>query len=194
MSSALTLPSNTKRCSRCGSRKPVSLFHKSRRSKDGHNTACKACIAREQARFRKTIPYWWGRYRWFIKAAPTMDEKWRKRRCRELTVKAIRLGIIKRPDYCQCCYGRLTVDAHHDDYCDPLKIQWACRACHKRADKAREARLGIVRRSHPFRRIPQSTHREAWRLWTTGKYSQVAIGRMLGIHNSTVSKLVRGLL
>ena len=150
-------------------------------------------LLQSNTRSRKTVSYWRGRFHWFVKAAPSMDEKWRKRRCRELTVKAIRLGIINRPLKCQHCGERLRVDAHHESYNQPLEVQWLCRGCHKLADKARETRLGIVRKGHPYHFIPQSIRNEACRLWATGKYNQMQIGRLLGMHNSTVSKIVRGL-
>jgi hypothetical protein len=127
-----------------------------------------------------------------LRNAVTMNETVRKRRCRILCIRAIKFGIIKRPDYCHCCYAKCRVDSHHESYDAPLDVQWLCRSCHKEADKAREARLGIIRK-HTYHAVPQSTHDEANRLWATGRYSQVVIGKSLGIHNSTVSLIVRGL-
>lgn len=39
----------------------------------------------------------------------------------------------------------------------------------------------------------EKTHAKIMQLWQTGKYSQVTIGKKLGISNSTVSRIVRGL-
>ena len=40
----------TKKCSKCGEHKPVSEFHKEKKSKDGLNTRCATCIAEKNRR------------------------------------------------------------------------------------------------------------------------------------------------
>jgi DNA-binding XRE family transcriptional regulator len=52
--------------------------------------------------------------------------------------------------------------------------------------------LGL-HRNRGYVYVPVSIHQKAKKLWATSKYSQVQIGRRLGINNSTVSKIVRGL-
>lgn len=42
-----------KRCSKCGEFKPLEAFHKHKNSKDGLKSACRACRAEEQKRFRE---------------------------------------------------------------------------------------------------------------------------------------------
>jgi ribosomal protein S27AE len=42
--------------------------------------------------------------------------------------RALRLGLLVRQP-CEVC-GREKVDAHHDDYSQPLKVRWLCRRCH----------------------------------------------------------------
>jgi predicted transcriptional regulator len=54
--------------------------------------------------------------------------------------------------------------------------------------------MGIKRKVIRVRPHPISVHNEARRLWSEGFLSQVEIGRILGIHNSTVSKTVRGVV
>jgi hypothetical protein len=41
-----------------------------------------------------------------------------------------------RPLTCEECGVICTPSAHHTDYTQPLKVQWLCRMCHGRADKA----------------------------------------------------------
>ncbi len=45
------------------------------------------------------------------------------------TRSAIRRGII-RPEPCAVCGAN--AEAHHPDHADPLRVQWLCRAHHKR--------------------------------------------------------------
>ncbi len=56
---------------------------------------------------------------------------------RILVERAIRAGILRRPDKCEEC-GAKAVDkndhhkimAHHDDYSYPLSVRWLCPKCH----------------------------------------------------------------
>lgn len=53
--------------------------------------------------------------------------------------KAIRDGVLVRPEFCQKCgctpgrdsAGRLKIQAHHPDYTRPLAIEWLCCQCHR---------------------------------------------------------------
>lgn len=54
-----------------------------------------------------------------------------------LVEKAIKKGLIERPQICQECgnhcvpaNGRPQIEAHHDDYNHPLTVRWLCRKCH----------------------------------------------------------------
>lgn len=48
---------------------------------------------------------------------------------RQLTRNAIRRGeLLRQP--CERC-GCTTVDAHHDDYSEPLQVRWLCRIHHR---------------------------------------------------------------
>lgn len=45
--------------------------------------------------------------------------------------KALRDGIITKPDKCSKCKKKAKlIDAHHEDYRKPLDITWLCRSCH----------------------------------------------------------------
>ena len=136
---------------------------------------------------------WHLRVRWFEKHFDDMTPKRQKFRCRMLLSKAIAYGIIARPTCCMHCYERVEVFGHHEDYRAVLDVVWLCRKCHNEADRLREQALGIVRKIRGYVYVPASAHEEALRLWKKGGMSQVRIGRLLGISNSTVSKIVRGL-
>ena len=51
------------------------------------------------------------------------------RRAHALVSKAVRDGTLRRGK-CEVC-GSLRVEAHHDDYNQPLVIRWLCRAHHQ---------------------------------------------------------------
>lgn len=57
--------------------------------------------------------------------------------------KAILRGDLTRPDSCEECEeipetmkdGRTSIQAHHDDYDEPLKVRWLCQQCHHETHK-----------------------------------------------------------
>lgn len=54
--------------------------------------------------------------------------------------RAVRKGRLLRPEFCESCLKRCRVHAHHDDYSQPLVVDWLCRACHRVADSMRRER------------------------------------------------------
>ena len=44
--------------------------------------------------------------------------------------KALRKGLLVRPDKCTVCNLKRRVESHHEDYAKPLEILWVCKACH----------------------------------------------------------------
>jgi len=57
---------------------------------------------------------------------------------------AVCAGFLSRPDQCAQCGERRPgkIQAHHDDYDEPLKVCWLCARCHRKADRARRLREG----------------------------------------------------
>jgi hypothetical protein len=131
---------------------------------------------------------------WYTRHQHKWSDKKRHKKCRELVCKAIRCGIIARPSCCQGCGVPCKPDCHHDDYARLLDVQFYCRKCHNQHDREREERLGIMR-AKPERRNflhYRNVYDRALELWKTGEWSQVAIGKLLGISNACVSKWVNG--
>lgn len=58
-------------------------------------------------------------------------------RAHDITEKAILSGRLVNPGSCEICSwsgiykdGRTAIQAHHDDYNEPLKVRWLCKRCH----------------------------------------------------------------
>lgn len=45
---------------------------------------------------------------------------------------AVRAGRLVRPKACPECGASGKVQAHHDDYSQPLTVRWMCRTCHRK--------------------------------------------------------------
>ena len=60
-------------------------------------------------------------------------------RARALVGAAVKAGTLVRPDRCQRCGELRSVQGHHDDYGEPLAVQWLCSECHS-----------IVHPHHPY--------------------------------------------
>jgi hypothetical protein len=75
------------------------------------------------------------------KNASLARSKWspERRLAATLTVNAIRSGrLVRRP--CEICGDTQYVDAHHDDYSQPLAVRWLCRSHHVQHHRAERAR------------------------------------------------------
>ena len=45
--------------------------------------------------------------------------------------RALRNGLLKRPDKCSRCGLIGKIEGHHPDYDKPLEVIWLCRKCHR---------------------------------------------------------------
>lgn len=47
------------------------------------------------------------------------------------TLRAVRNGVLIKPDHCEVCGKKsVKIDMHHKDYTKPLDIVWVCKQCH----------------------------------------------------------------
>jgi hypothetical protein len=60
-------------------------------------------------------------------------------RANELTRNAKKNGTLVKAEHCEQCDNQ-RVEAHHDDYSQPLNVRWLCKACHGLADRQRRQR------------------------------------------------------
>lgn len=92
-------------CARCGIPKPPEAFY------DGRNKSyCRVCLRAYTLEWRKRFP---GR-----------------RRAHVLVARALKDGVLKRPNVCARCATATYTVAHHEDYRRPLKVVWLCDTCH----------------------------------------------------------------
>ena len=53
--------------------------------------------------------------------------------------KAINAGDLERPDECpECGDDAMTIHAHHEDYSNPLDVEWLCPSCHMRLHESQD--------------------------------------------------------
>ena len=149
-----------------------------------------------QKRWRKANPatYTTAKIRWFERHAAEMHEDKRQKRCRYLRSNATRFGLLARPDHCEKCSCECKPQGHHENYTKPLSVEWLCRDCHIKADKARAARLGIVRQPPRQHKLTEYQRRAIFELWATGRFPQTVIAKLVGCTNGYVSRLVRGVV
>lgn len=57
--------------------------------------------------------------------------KWK---CYTAVAKAIKIGVLKKPDKCSKCGVIGYVEGHHSDYTKPLNVDWLCCLCHRAAN------------------------------------------------------------
>lgn len=129
-------------CFKCGVAKPLTDYYAHPQTRDGHLGKCKTCTRQNvQANRREHVLY----YRAYDRSrAKTKERKQyvndasRRHRQKEPTKysartavgNALRDGRLVRGT-CEVC-GVADVEAHHDDYGQPLNVRWLCFACHRR--------------------------------------------------------------
>lgn len=127
---------NVVRCAVCTVEKPVRSFREL-----GRRPVCSGCIFR-QAHERAT------RERAPRKKSKLSPLAQFKQAVRWVVNAAVKAGILIKPKECQRCgstEGR--IEGHHEDYRQPLAVEWVCRRCHVLLDRALEAR-GVPEKGH----------------------------------------------
>ncbi len=145
---------STRVCRACGIIKPIEDFSPSNRGKGYvHWThKCKSCLneiqterrardlekSRRQA--RETYHRRKGKYRDYERQRRATDPSWPQRKAVQrgrvklnanaVVFKAVRDGMLIRPDKCQDCGMPCKPHGHHKDYAKPLEVVWVCTKCH----------------------------------------------------------------
>jgi len=140
-------------CRGCGFPKALTEFYKHEKMADGHLNYCKTCKrgdansvrsrrieyyrkydrerGRTEHRLKKAAKYQAAHPEQVAKAKAGWIERNPEKRAAHIKVgNAIRNGrITKQP--CEKC-GEELAEAHHDDYSNPLDVNWLCTKCHNR--------------------------------------------------------------
>jgi len=132
-----------RQCPGCHKTKTLDEYHVDRLKKNGHTSRCKECNCAAKVQERRDHPdRVLSRYRRYysnnrdgrawtgidaLRQAAYGKVKW-----------AIQTGEIIRPHECDDCRSSdFTIEAHHDDYHQPLNVRWLCKPCHYEADRRR---------------------------------------------------------
>lgn len=156
-----------KPCKKCGETKPLTEFYINAQLRDGHVNTCKTCWtakgreyhAKPENKERKRVRQREYRSKPEKKTMELTAEKlWRtnpvnrakltekqreyrqrhadKYRAHRLVGYAVKTGrLAKKP----CCVCGDEAEAHHDDYSQPLAVQWLCRYHHVQAHRQARA-------------------------------------------------------
>jgi len=129
-----------KQCFRCKEEKPETDFYTDPRMNDGHVGKCKECTRRDVRINRAKRLEYYRKYdtnRNKGSARRILHRIANKRRVQlhpekriaaQVVANAIREGkLIRQP--CEVC-GAAKVEAHHDDYFQPLNVRWLCSRHH----------------------------------------------------------------
>lgn len=148
----------TKTCKRCNQSKPLNCFGTGKRYKDGLKNWCKECYRGYQHEYRqknsKSFRAKQREYRqrpevqkrkYYLNQAPNPRHQ---KEAGNAVKRAIYNGILI-PQPCEVC-GDQRVDAHHDDYSEPLNVRWLCRIHHIEHHKSQKKSrfLGNRKRRH----------------------------------------------
>ncbi len=135
---------NKKTCSNCEKNKIISAFYRDRTRPDGREYYCKNCaniLAREKReRNKETVKLRHKRY--YDKHRENINFKKKdyyqhnkyKFSARGQVKKALKSGLLIKPNKCDYCGLVKKIEAHHNNYNKPLKIIWLCKLCHNRKD------------------------------------------------------------
>jgi len=137
----------TLRCSKCDLVKPISDFLKKKHNKSGYCGYCKSCYNKQQREYmrefreknRKQCREYYARNREerISKVRKYQQENPEKQYAQNKINKAIKRGIIERPDNCSNpkCNNTENIEGHHEDYSKPLEVVWLCGVCHKKINR-----------------------------------------------------------
>jgi hypothetical protein len=145
-----------KTCRECGVEKTLDQYYKHSAMGDGHLNKCIECVKSRVKKHRdenidRIREYDSKRANWPKRAAARKEyakteagklshkralQNYRKRFplkaiAHYALANAVRVGKVKRQEFCSECSSSQKVEAHHDDYTKPLDVRWLCEACHK---------------------------------------------------------------
>ena len=113
-------------CSKCKTKKgPFVAYSKNQQGKQYYR--CNLCNTAHLKRYRKTKV---GMANTKKAVYKSIKKHQNKQNARALVHYHISVGNLCKPSRCQKCSKKITLQAHHEDYLQPLKVRWLCRPCH----------------------------------------------------------------
>lgn len=148
---------STQSCICCSAEKPLEDFYKHPQMANGRLGRCKECHKREIKRNRDENVDRVRAYDRFRAKTPERKAAYaakNKRKRKEMgpeydaahnaVTRAIKSGVLIRPDHCSVCLVHGAPQAHHDDHSRKLDVMWLCPICHAarhvELKKARDAK------------------------------------------------------
>lgn len=116
----------TKICSMCKKELHITEFNVDRSASDGLQAGCRSCHIEYKAEYEKTnksvVAQRLSTYKWEFSNKE-------KKKAHRIVETAIKNGDLI-PESCEVC-SSLKVEAHHEDYSYPFKVNWLCRQHHR---------------------------------------------------------------
>jgi len=95
------------------------------------NPEARARQAARVKKYRAENPEWWREYH-RQKQAEWREKNPEKVKAYSKVHKAKKSGQLKPPKYCQLCWEKKPLEAHHEDYIKALDVMWLCKGCHEK--------------------------------------------------------------
>lgn len=143
-------------CPHCKMGKSLEDFQTNKARYNGRNSWCKVCEKVQQKQWAKDNPQkvrdrlerWKNLYPEAEKekqrryrqnhsdliAQRTMDQRRNfpdRIKARKALAYAVKTRKVLKPNRCEHCQKEVAVQGHHEDYAQPLIVQWLCARCHK---------------------------------------------------------------
>ena len=128
------------KCTRCKVEKPFDEFNKDKSRGKGYSYTCRVCASRSGRSYYENNRdkvlentrrvYQAGKIRIRERAKIYAKDNPEKRKAKSMIRHALNMGRMIKPSTCSVCPESRNLDAHHDDYSQPLVIRWLCRSCH----------------------------------------------------------------
>lgn len=127
-----TIAGALRRCVVCQEELPTTEFYKHPHGLYGVQSKCKPCMRIYMRQHRLSKREYYRKYdsdRYQMgRKIVTRDEK--KKRATAMVNIRVQRGTMDKPTQCSRCDSTDRIEAHHEDYDQPLVVTWLCRLCH----------------------------------------------------------------
>lgn len=129
-----------KECTICHEVKPLGAFYNNSKMTGGYLNQCKVCKLKYQKSYAKTDAGKEAASRRSkkperVKYQTANTKKWRennpeKYAAHNMINNGLRDGKLEKPLACDRCGKEDMIHGHHDDYSQPMDVEWICVSCH----------------------------------------------------------------